>query len=179
MSDPLLARDIFTHCPRCGATGNGAPIGTFQFDCTTCEFRYYFNAAVSASAVITRPDGRVYFIRRARDPGRGKLGFPGGFVDPFETVETALARETKEEVGMSVERYEYLGSFVNPYIYREVIYPVADLFFVVHVADHTDEIDTSEVLSTAWLNPADISPNDLAFDSQRGALAAYLSLVSR
>ena len=50
--------------------------------------------------IIMIKDGKVLLIKRARHPSLGKLAFPGGFVDPNETVYTAAARELYEETGL-------------------------------------------------------------------------------
>ena len=43
----------------------------------------------------------------------GRMGFPGGTVDPGESLETALVREIKEEIGITVrpEKLEAIAAF--------------------------------------------------------------------
>lgn len=55
------------------------------------------------AAVLTRPDGRVLLAQRP--PGKAYAGyweFPGGKVEPGESLEVALARELHEELGIVV-----------------------------------------------------------------------------
>lgn len=57
------------------------------------------------AAVLTLQDGRVLLARRP--PGKvfaGYWEFPGGKVEPGESLETALARELHEELGIVVTR---------------------------------------------------------------------------
>ena len=57
------------------------------------------------AAVLTQPDGRVLLAQRP--PGKAYAGyweFPGGKVEPGETLEAALARELHEELGIVVTR---------------------------------------------------------------------------
>ena len=57
------------------------------------------------AAVLTQPDGRVLLARRP--PGKPYAGyweFPGGKVEPDESLEVALARELHEELGVVVSR---------------------------------------------------------------------------
>ncbi len=46
---------------------------------------------------------------KADDPWSGHMAFPGGRLDPGETVEQAARRETHEEVGLSLHDAEPLG----------------------------------------------------------------------
>ena len=58
-----------------------------------------------AAAVLTQPDGRVLLAQRP--PGKPYAGyweFPGGKVEPDESLEATLARELHEELGIVVTR---------------------------------------------------------------------------
>lgn len=57
-----------------------------------------------AVGILVDPAGR--FLMTSRPPGKPYAGyweFPGGKVEPGESVEAALARELREELGISVE----------------------------------------------------------------------------
>ncbi|QAY75388.1 NUDIX domain-containing protein [Sphingosinicella sp. BN140058] len=57
---------------------------------------------VGAGAAIVR-DGALLLVLRKRPPEAGHWGLPGGKVDPFETVASAVAREIREELGITIE----------------------------------------------------------------------------
>ena len=64
---------------------------------------------LGVSACIWR-DGRVLLIQRAKPPV-GIWAFPGGHVEPGETLQEAAARELREETGMSAEFIGLVGLY--------------------------------------------------------------------
>jgi ADP-ribose pyrophosphatase YjhB (NUDIX family) len=147
----------------------GAP-----FRCDPCGFLYYFNAAVSVAALILQDDGRGLFIRRGKEPARGKLALIGGFVDPGETLQSALRREVREEVNLELSSMTYLAAFPNEYLYRDVAYPVVDVFFVCRAMRPEDAAALDAVESLEWRDVAAVDLNEIAFASMREALCLFL-----
>jgi ADP-ribose pyrophosphatase YjhB (NUDIX family) len=172
MSSTAPPSALFRHCPRCAAA-RSAEGDAVRFVCQACGFVYYYNVAVSSAVLILAADGTALFIRRARDPAQGKLALPGGFIDRGETAEAAAMREVREEAGVKLSKVEFLASFPNLYSYREVDYPVVDLFFIGRVqAPVASPLD--DVTEIVWAPPGSIAEADLAFPSHALALSAYL-----
>lgn len=106
---------------------------------------------LAVSAGIFR-DGKILLVRRARDPARGVYTFPGGRVEFGENLTEALAREIREETGLTIEIAGLIG-------YREalprrtgghghfVILPFAARWVANEVALN-DELDDAR-----WLPP--------------------------
>ena len=163
--------EIFQHCPRCGARRNGP--ATNPFHCAACGHQQYFNPASAVAAILLGPDGRALFLRRARDPGKGRLGLPGGFVDIGETAETALRREIREEVNLEMGALEFLCSGVNHYFYKDVTYPVLDLFFVARAESTAGAAARDGVESFVWLQPSRVDLGEFAFPSNAEAVRRF------
>jgi ADP-ribose pyrophosphatase YjhB (NUDIX family) len=164
--------DMFRHCPACAATLS-SPGRAGMIECAACGFVYHFNPTVAAGAFLVRPQGEALFVRRARNPARGKLALPGGFIEIGETAEQSLRREIREEVGLEVEHLAYLCSAINAYDYRGITYPVLDLFFVGHLTGTDAPAALEDVQSLHWLDPRTVDPDEIAFPSIRAALDRY------
>ena len=52
----------------------------------------------------------IVLINKVGGPYDGKLDLPGGTIEFGETIEQALIRELKEEVGINVTKYELFDS---------------------------------------------------------------------
>jgi ADP-ribose pyrophosphatase YjhB (NUDIX family) len=163
---------LFQYCPSCAAPRSTEP-DAVRFVCATCGFVYYYNVAVSSSVLIVADDGAVLFIRRARDPGKDKLALPGGFIDRGETAEAAAIREIREEAGVKLDKVQFLASFPNLYTYRNVEYPVVDLFFFARVPNRAAS-PLDDVMEIVWRAPDELGEADLAFPSHPRALQAFL-----
>jgi ADP-ribose pyrophosphatase YjhB (NUDIX family) len=161
----------FHFCPRCGAPHSS---GTNPLQCSRCEFVLFFNPTVAAAAFIADPDGRYLFIRRERDPARGLLGIPGGFIDIGETVEEALRREVMEEVNLQIQDMQYLCSCKNSYPYRGVTYPVCDLIFTATALDLSQVQALDAVEAYEWRDLEETPAEMLAFPSVVAGRAVLL-----
>ena len=161
----------FRHCPRCGAETTPPPRHR-PLHCAACGFRLFFGPAAAVGAFVFRPDGQTLWLRRAKPPGQGLLGLAGGFVDVGETVEAALRRELKEEVGLTVASARFLCSAPNEYDFAEVRYPVCDLFFEVRVPEtEVPQAQAEEVAGWIWRRIEEVDPEQIAFPSVRQAFA--------
>ena len=123
----------FKYCPKCGSVH-------FEINnekskrCADCEFVYYFNPSAATVALIMNERNELLVCRRAKDPAKGTLDLPGGFIDMAETGEEGVSREVKEETGMEVKKAEYLFSLPNIYVF---FLPLKDI--------HTEDFGLSSI----------------------------------
>jgi len=60
-------------------------------------------------AAVVIEDERVVLVRRGRPPAYGEWSLPGGAVELGETLEEAVVREVKEEIGLQVAVVEIVA----------------------------------------------------------------------
>jgi ADP-ribose pyrophosphatase YjhB (NUDIX family) len=167
---------MFKFCPSCKS-----PRIVFErnrrFSCPDCGFVYYHNTAAATACVIDA-GGAIAFLVRAKEPGKGKLDLPGGFVEPGEGALDGLRRECREELGWDPgPGCSLFASFPNTYPYKNVTYNTCDLFFTVSVPGLTEKdfhLEQAEIGGLRFIKPGEINYDELAFDSVRRAVRAFL-----
>jgi ADP-ribose pyrophosphatase YjhB (NUDIX family) len=174
---------MFQYCPAC-ASKKIRFSENKRFDCPDCGFVYYHNTAAATGCVIQTRAGLLLLVR-AREPAKGKLALPGGFVDPGEGALEGLYRELREEIGWvpplppggsPADLFRLFASFPNVYPYRGVIYNTCDLFFTLSAPDLGEKdlrLEEGEVAAVRFVQPGGINPEDLAFESTRRAIRAW------
>ena len=149
-----------------------------KWQCDECGFVLYNNAAAAVQLVIQDKLGKILFEVRAKEPRKGLLALPGGFIEHDATAEHACIRECIEEIGVSPKDIKYLASFPNTYDYKNIRYKTCDVFFVGEIQDITDFVlQDTEVASIKWCevnSVKDITDLPLAFDKTRNALEFYI-----
>lgn len=163
----------FRYCPKCGSS---------RFDihneksrqCADCGFVYYFNPSSATVAFIVNSRDELLVCRRAKEPAKGTLDLPGGFVDLYETGEEGVIREVKEETGLQVVRTRYLFSLPNLYVYSGFTVHTLDMFFCCEVEDtlHYKAMDDAAALFFVPLK--NIRPEEFGLGSIRRGLQLFL-----
>ena len=77
----------------------------------------YPQAGVTADCIVFSYDCKelkVLLIKRGKDPYKDCWAFPGGFVNPDETVEQGAVRELMEETSLRVDFMEQIKVFSAP-----------------------------------------------------------------
>ncbi len=165
----------FKFCPSCGA-GDPSFLEGKRLHCRYCGFEYFHNVA-TASGVIIDLAGEIVFLERAREPSRGKLGLPGGFVDPGERAEDAALRECLEEISWAPPALAFLGSFPNSYEYGSVSYSTCDFFFYYRFPSGSAlpgfAPADGEATAIRMVALSELRSEDLAFPSLARAIGAY------
>ncbi|MGI0028627.1 MAG: NUDIX domain-containing protein [Nitrososphaera sp.] len=123
----------------------------------------YRNPVPTVDVIIQR-ESKVLMIRRKRDPFKGLLALPGGFVNEGETIEEAVKREALEETSLQVEPIEILGVYSDPD--RDPRKHVLSVVFVgMMVGGSHRAADDAEVVE--WVELDQIDSREVAFDHMK------------
>ena len=167
----------FVFCPRCGVAALEKHRKN-AMRCTECGYVFFHNNAAAAAAIIEYDDGVVITVR-GHDPHKGKFDLPGGFVDYNESLETALKREVREELGVDITIDRYLGSFPNRYEYKRVVYFTTDVVFVCRLSDPNATITANDEIERWEVVAKESIPFDrFAFASLANACGVYCTRES-
>ena len=104
-----------------------------------------------AVGVIVRQQQVLLALRSSNQHQGGKWEFPGGKVEPDETVAQALTRELLEEVAINVTE-------TSAFMQLEYAYPEKTVLLDIYlVTDFTGEPHGLEGQPLQWVNIADLS----------------------
>ncbi len=136
-------------CPRCGERAERMA-SEWGKRCSACRYEHYPHLH-PAVIVLVRDGDRVLLARKAMwAPGRYAL--VAGFVDNGESLEAAVAREVKEEVGVDVVDIRYVGSQNWPFPSQLMV------GFTAEYAGGEIAVDPDELDDARWF-PRDRLPD--------------------
>lgn len=163
----------FLYCPCCGREEFEVRNEKAK-QCNHCGFVYYFNPSASVACFIKNTAGELLLVRRAKDPAKDTLDLPGGFIDMHENAEEAVAREVKEETGLTLQSVSYLFSLPNIYPYMGFEVHTLDLFYECTV-DSFDSVQAADdAAEVVILKPEQIIPEEFGLTSVRTAVKKYI-----
>jgi len=112
------------------------------------------------AAALIDPDGRVLIAQRP--PGKAMAGlweFPGGKIEPNETPETALIRELREELDITVQ-----PACLAPFTFASHSYAQFHLLMPLYLCRRWEGTPRErEHSAIKWIRPHDLMANREAF----------------
>lgn len=127
------------------------------------SYRYPRPAFTVDAAVLCEEKGRfhILLIRRGRDPFQGMWALPGGFLEEHERVEDAVRRELKEETGLEIKHFSFVGLYDKPD--RDPRGRTLSAVFLA-ILDHCKPkpVHGDDAAEARWFSLTDLPP--LAFD---------------
>lgn len=168
----MLTEQDFNYCPKCGN----------QFEkkwsnllvCARCDFHYYINPKPTNALIAENEKGEILFIKRKFPPKKGLLDLPGGFVDLKETMEESLRRELKEELGLILKDFTYLGSYSDRYNYKNVKFYTLCFVYTTRLPS-TTRFEVGNEGPLVWVKKGKVDYDKIAFESLKKALKEYSS----
>jgi NAD+ diphosphatase len=135
-------------CGRCGTPTELAP-GERARRCPTCRLLAFPRLAPAVITLIEHPDGRALLARGRAFP-IPMYSCIAGFVEPGETMEEAVHREVREEVGVALAEVRYVRSQPWPFPHSLM------LGFEATWASGDIRIDENEIVDAAWFRADDL-----------------------
>ena len=135
--------------------------------CTQCHAIHFHNPVPATAAIIVQ-DGKLLYVRRAREPRKGCWDFAGGFLDNGENGEEGIIRECREELGVEIKILNMLGTSSDVYMYADDNTKVLNLYYHCEIIrgelQPADDVD-----GFAWF-PIEDTPENIAFKHMLEAL---------
>ena len=139
-------------CGVCGAACNPQSAGHVM-QCTSCQAQHFPRTDPAVIMLVTRHD-RVLLGHSQRFPRATMYSTLAGFVEPGESLEEAVAREVREEVGVRVGAVHYHSS--QPWPFPASIM----LGFYAEGLSEEITIDPDELRDARWFSRAEIRDHE-------------------
>lgn len=131
------------YCGKCGGKNNLLS-HEYAMQCTSCEFTSYTKVSPCVIAVIYQGD--KILLAKNKNATENIYSCIAGFVNPGENLETALARETQEEVGLKIKNIQYIASQQWPF-------PSSLMMgFLAEYDSGEITVDYNELADAKWVN---------------------------
>jgi NAD+ diphosphatase len=138
----LLWDQTHHFCGRCGQPTVNAPADRAKL-CPQCGLLSFPRLSPAVIMLIQRGEDEL-LLARNRAFADGFYSVLAGFVEPGESLEEAVAREVREEVGLEIRDIRYFGSQPWPFPHQLMI------GFTAHYASGQISLQADEIVEANW-----------------------------
>jgi NAD+ diphosphatase len=139
----------------------------------------FANSSPSVGIFLITKESELMLSVRGIEPHKGMLDTFGGFLDEEETAEEAVARELKEELGITPADYgkpQMLCTGLGHYPYKGEVLPLVSIFFWAHLL--TENFAPDDDVARVFIgNIKDVDPTRLHDDDIRTGFEALQKLL--
>jgi NAD+ diphosphatase len=136
-------------CGRCGTELRTKTTERAK-ECPRCGLLHFPHLAPAIIVLIER--GRELLLARSCHFLPGMYSVLAGFVEPGESLEEAVVREVKEEVGLTIKDIRYFGSQPWPFPHSLMI------GFTATYAGGEISLEDPEIEDASWFTPDNLPP---------------------
>lgn len=143
--------------------------------CPACGLTAYprLSPAIIVAVVRQFEEGPRLLLARAHRHPSGMYSVLAGFVEPGESLETAVQREVKEEVGLDVSNIRYFGS--QPWPFPNSLM----LAFTAEYAGGDIKLEEEEIAEADWYTPDNLPLIPPSISIARSLIDWYVEGVKR
>ncbi|WP_153398413.1 NAD(+) diphosphatase [Ornithinicoccus halotolerans] len=156
------------HCPRCGSPTEVVEAGWMR-RCPEDGSEHHPRTDAAIIVAVTDRDNRLLLARGPHWP-ETRMSVLAGFVEAGESLESAVAREVHEEVGIRVQDITYRGNQPWPF-------PASLMVgFTARAVDVELHIDGEEIVQAEWFSRGELG---WAVRTEQIALPPRVSIARR
>jgi NAD+ diphosphatase len=152
-------------CGCCGTANEEAP-DELARRCPACGHTSFPRISPAVIVLVRRGDEALLGRGNHRPPGL--FSTLAGFVEPGETLEEAVRREVREEVGVELGDVRYFGS--QPWPFPDSLM----IGFMAEYASGEVRVDTTELAEAHWCSVDALPPVPPAFSIARSLIDAWV-----
>ncbi len=167
---PFSSTKPFRFCPADGTKLEGPRPGG-GVTCPACGRSWYRNPAPAVGAAILDGD-RALVTVRAREPYKGKVDVPGGFLELGEHPVDGLKREVREELGLEIG-VDPMPVLLAPHTYDPEGVGALAIGFRARILEGTPA-PADDVAEALWIGAGEVDGVDFAWEHDRGFVRAAL-----
>jgi 8-oxo-dGTP diphosphatase len=125
--------------------------------------QHYKNPIPTVDTIIQK-DSQILLVKRKKEPFKGFLALPGGFINEGERVEDAAKREAKEETSLDIELVDILGVYSDPN--RDPRGHIMSTVFVGKISPNNKvaALAHDDAAEIKWMNLEEVDNTSFAFD---------------
>ena len=114
------------------------------------------------SLLFLRRDDEVLLAMKKRGFGEGRWNGVGGKVEPDETIESAMIRETQEEIGVTPTQYEKVGDIRFDEFFKDI--PTLMHVYIFIATEWTGKPTESDEMAPRWFGLKDVPYDEMWSD---------------
>lgn len=172
----MYSESDYTFCPKCG--GRFKKESTTLLVCTECGLQFFINPRPVNGIILENNKEELLFVKRKFDPYLGYWDIPGGFIEINESAEDSMLREMKEEIGITITDFRYLGSYPNPYEYAGMTLHTLGIIFY-GLIDNQEIKPGDDADGYAFFRYDRLPWNKIAFEAVQLGLKDYIKKIKQ